>query len=374
MSKYQTLMSEKELLSLLTLQHTPNLGDGTIKKLIQQFGSAEEVLKQSKTTLLTIDGIGNHKLSAFGEDKYYAFAKEELSFIQSNDIKATTYTDIDYPQRLKYCIDGPVVLFSRGNINWNNPRIISIVGTRKITTYGEQFLKKFIKEIAPLNPLIISGFAYGVDITAHKACIDHGLQNIGVLAHGLNQVYPKVHSKYMSGVEENGGFVTDFWSRSSFVHTNFLQRNRIIAGLSEATIVIESAEKGGSLVTADFANGYNRDVFAVPGRADDKQSLGCNNLIKQQRANLMTSAADLMYILNWKLEEEQRPAIQKQLFVELTEEEKLIWRFLNENGKELMDIIALHCELPTFKIASLLLQMELKGVVRPLPGKLFELT
>lgn len=368
------LMIEIELLALLTLQHTPHLGDGTIKKLIQQFGSAQQVLKQKKSTLLDIDGIGNHKLSAFGEEKYHAYAKEELTYIKTNNITVTTYLDAAYPQRLKHCIDGPIVLFSRGNINWNNPRIISIVGTRKITTYGENFIKKLIKDLAPLNPLIISGFAYGVDITTHKACIDHGLQNIGVLAHGLNQIYPKVHSKYMKSVEENGGFVTDFWSRSSFVHTNFLQRNRIIAGISEATIVIESAEKGGSLVTADFANGYHRDVFAVPGRTDDKQSIGCNNLIKQQRANLMTSAADLIYILNWNIDEQQKPAIQKQLFVELTEEEKIVWRFLKDNGKELLDIIALNCKLPTFKIAGILLQMELKGVIRPLPGKLFELT
>ena len=366
-------MTEKELLALLTLQYTPNLGDGSIKKLLQHFGLATAVLEQKKSTLLKIDGIGEHKLKAFGNEEYHAFAKAELKFIQDNNINVCAFTDEQYPQRLKHCLDGPVLLFSRGNINWNNRRIISIVGTRKITTYGEHFIKKLIKDLTPLNPLIISGFAYGVDITTHKACIEHGLQNVGVLAHGLNQIYPKVHAKYMSDVEANGGFVTDFWSKSSFVHTNFLQRNRIIAGLSEATIVIESAEKGGSLVTADFANGYNRDVFAVPGRAEDKQSLGCNNLIKQQRANLMTSAADLIYILGWKLEQEQAPVIQKQLFVELTDEEKLVWRFLKGNGKELMDIIALNCKLPTYKIASILLQMELKGVIRPLPGKLFEI-
>lgn len=366
-------MTQTELLALLTLQHTPNLGDGTIKKLIQQFGDARSVLAQKKSTLLDIDGIGEFKLRAFGEEKYHAFAKAELDFIQAHNITVTTYLDAGYPQRLKHCIDGPIVLFSRGNINWNNPRILSIVGTRKVTTYGEQFIKKLIKDLAPLDPLIISGFAYGVDITTHKACINHGLQNIGVLAHGLNQIYPKIHSKYMKDVEAKGGFVTDFWSQSSFVHTNFLQRNRIIAGISEATIVIESAEKGGSLVTADFANGYHRDVFAVPGRATDKQSIGCNNLIKQQKANVLTTAADLIYMLNWDIEEKQKPAIQKQLFVELTEEEKVVWRFLKENGKELLDIIALNCQQPTFKIAGTLLQMELKGVVRPLPGKLFEL-
>ena len=366
-------MSEKEFIALLALQKTPHLGDASIKKLIQTFGNAIEVLQQKKSTLLNIDGIGAHRLSAFGDEVYYDAAKAELSYLQSNNIIATPYTDTSYPKRLKQCIDGPVILFSRGNIDWNNPRIISIVGTRKITTYGEQFIKNFIGEIAPLDPLIISGFAYGVDITAQKACIDHDLQNVGVLAHGLNQIYPKVHAKYMPAVEKNGGFVTDFWSSSNFVHTNFLQRNRIIAGLSEATIVVESAAKGGSLVTTEFANGYNREVFAVPGRVDDKQSIGCNNLIKQSKAHLLTTAADLVYILNWKLEQKKTVAIQKQLFVELTEEEKIVWKFLKENGKELLDIIALKCELPTFKIAGILLQMELKGIVRPLPGKLFEL-
>ncbi len=358
---------------MLTLQRIPFLGDGSIKKLIQIFGSASEVLAQKKNRLLQIDGIGEHKLQSFWDEEHHAFAKAELQHIQSNNISFTTYTDPSYPERLKHCIDGPVVLFQRGNIELSNRRILSIVGTRKITTYGKAFIDKFIEEIAPFNPIIVSGFAYGVDIAAHRACIDAGLQTIGVFAHGLNQVYPKTHSKYISGMEKNGGFFTDFWSSDAFVHTNFLRRNRIIAGLSEATLVIESAEKGGSLVTADFAVGYNRDVFAVPGRADDKLSLGCNNLIKQNKAHLCTSAADVAYILNWKLEEEAPKVIQKQLFVELTEEEKVVWRFLKEQGKEQLDIIALHCKLPTFKIASLLLQLEMKGVVRALPGKQFEL-
>ena len=364
---------ENDLLALLTLQRIPFLGDGSIKKLIQIFGSGQEVLAQKKSRLLAIDGIGEHKLQDFWNEEHNAFAKAELEYIQSNNIGVMTYTDAAYPERLKHCIDSPVVLFARGNINLDNRRIISVVGTRKVTTYGKAFIEKFIEEIAPFNPIIVSGFAYGVDITTHKACIDAGIQTIGVFAHGLNQVYPKTHSKYIPAMEKNGGFFTDFWSSDSFVHTNFLQRNRIIAGLSEATIVIESAEKGGSLVTADFAVGYNRDVFAVPGRADDKLSSGCNNLIKQNNAPLCTSAADVAYILNWKLEEETPKVVQKQLFVELTEDEKIVWRFLKENGKEQLDIIALHCKLPTFKIASLLLQMEMKGAVRALPGKLFEL-
>jgi len=367
------LASDTDLLALLTLQRIPFLGDGSIKKLIQIFGSAQEVLRQKKTRLLQVDGIGEYKLQNFWNEEHHAFAKAELEYIHSNNITVTAYTDARYPESLKHCLDGPVVLFQRGNIDLSNRRIISIVGTRKITTYGKVFLEKFIEDIAPFDPIIISGFAYGVDITAHKASIDHGLQTVGVFAHGLNQVYPKVHSKYINSMENNGGFFTDFWSSDTFVHTNFLRRNRIIAGLSEATIVIESAEKGGSLVTADFAVGYNRDVFAVPGRADDKLSLGCNNLIKQNKAHLCTSAADVAYILNWKLEDEAPKVVQKQLFVELTDDEKVVWRFLKENGKEQLDLIALNCKLPTYKIASLLLQMEMKGVVRALPGKLFEL-
>lgn len=366
-------MTHNELLALLILQRTPNLGDGTIKKLIHTFGSAEEVLKQKKSSLLKIDGIGAHKLSSFGDKSFEAFAKAELAFIENNNIKVHTYTDDEYPQRLKHCIDGPTLLFSRGAINWNNRRILSVVGTRKVTTYGKQFIKDLISQLAPLDPLIISGFAYGVDIITHKTCIKHGVQNIGVLAHGLNQVYPKIHNKYMKDVETHGGFVTDFWSSAAFVHTNFLQRNRIIAGLSEATIVIESAAKGGSLVTAEFANGYHREVFAVPGRTTDKQSIGCNNLIKQSRAHLLTSAADLLYILNWELNNEKPKSIQKQLFVELNKEEKIIWKWLQEHKKDHLDLIALNCNMPTFKIAGMLLQMEMKGVVRALPGKLFEL-
>ncbi|WP_299761626.1 DNA-processing protein DprA [uncultured Dokdonia sp.] len=365
-------MAENEFLSLLTLQHIPHLGDGSIKKLIQHFGSAEAVLQQKKEHLLKVEGIGEHKLQSFWDEKHSAFAKAELEHLQTHKIHYSCYTDNDYPQRLKHCIDGPVVLFQKGNIKLEQRKIISIVGTRKITSYGTAFVEKLIEEIAPFNPIIVSGFAYGVDITAHKAALKNNLQTIGVLAHGLDKMYPKTHSKYVKDVEKNGGFMTDFWTSDSFVHTNFLQRNRIIAGLSEATIVIESAAKGGSLVTTDFANGYHRDVFAVPGRATDPLSIGCNNLIKQHKAHVLTSAADIAYILNWKLEEEAPLPVQKKLFVTLEEDEKLIWSFLKKHGKEELDIIALHCKMPTHKIAGILLTMELKGVIRPLPGKLFE--
>ena len=205
--------------------------------------------------------------------------------------------------------------------------------------------------------------------------MENKLQTIGVLAHGLNQVYPKAHMKYVAKMEENGGFLTEFWSNSNLDKENFVRRNRIVAGMSEATVVIESAEKGGSLITAIMANDYNRDVFAVPGRTSDKYSQGCNNLIKTQRANLMTSAADLVYILNWKIDSEkynEKAVIQKQLFISLDIDEQKVYDYLQRNGKQLIDVIALECDFPIFRISSLLLNMELKGVIRPLPGKLFE--
>ncbi|RFN59100.1 DNA-processing protein DprA [Marixanthomonas ophiurae] len=367
------MLSQKELLYTLALQRTPNLGDTSAKKLLRAVGSAEAIFKEKKQNLLKVDGIGTFKLKDLNENQQLTEAEAELRFIEEEKIQYSYFLDKTYPEHLKHCLDGPILFFHSGNIDLKNKKIISIVGTRKVTTYGTTFCQNFIEELAPLNPVIVSGFAYGVDITAHKAAMDNGLQTVACLAHGLNQVYPKVHKKYVANMENNGGFITEFWSDDPFDRNNFLKRNRIIAGLSEATIVIESAEKGGSLVTADIANSYNREVFAVPGRSTDKQSQGCNNLIKKQQAHLLTNAADLIYQLGWEVEEKDKKSQQTQLFVELTEEEKKVYHFLKQKDKELLDIIALECQIPTFKAATILLNMELKGVVRPLPGKLFQL-
>lgn len=365
-------MKEDQLIDILTLQHVPKIGSTTAKKLITYCGTAEAVLKEKKTNLLKIDGIGTITIEGLFDSIHKEEAEKELQFIKENDIDFSYFLDNDYPEKLKHCIDGPILLFKNGNINLENKRIISIVGTRKITTSGIAFCEKLVEELALFNPIIVSGFAYGTDITAQKAALNNNLQTIGCLAHGLNQIYPKVHKKYVSDIENHGGFMTDFWSSDTFDRNNFLKRNRIIAGLSEATIVIESAEKGGSLVTADIANSYDREVFAVPGRITDSQSVGCNNLIKFQKAHLLSNPMDVPYLLDWELKEKAKSTVQKQLFVELDDEEKIIYNFLKTKDKEQLDIIALECILPTYKVASILLNMELKGVVRPLPGKLFE--
>jgi len=358
-------MISDDLQYVLALQKVEGVGDIVAKKLINHCGSAREVFNSKSQHLKSIDGVGDVLIKNLKDKTVHEKAEQELKFIEAEKIDFCYYQNENYPDRLKHCI-------TAGNLDFSNRKMISIVGTRQITSYGTEFCKKLIEDLAVFNPIIVSGFAYGVDIIAHQAAMDNNLQTIGVLAHGLNQIYPKTHKKYVAKMEQNGGFLTEFWSNSNPDKENFVRRNRIVAGMSEATIVIESAEKGGSLITANIANDYSRDVFAVPGRTTDKFSQGCNDLIKTQRANLMTSAADLIYNLNWELESKPTKSVQKQLFVSLDNDEQKIYDYLQKNGKQLLDVIALDCDFPIFKISSILLNMELKGVIRPLPGKLFE--
>ena len=372
MLKTKTPMNTPQLLHALALQAVPNIGDITAKKLIQHCGSPEAVFKESKANLSKIDGIGLLTVKNIDPPKQLEAAEKELNFIEKNAIQALYFEDSNYPFKLKHCIDGPIVLFQKGNIDWEQRPIISVVGTRKITTYGLAQCEKIIETLAVFNPIIVSGFAYGTDIKAHKTALKHQLQTVGCLAMGLQKTYPKDHLKYRNLIENQGGFVTDFWSTSVMDPSNFLRRNRLIAGLSEATIVIESAEKGGSLATATMALGYNREVFALPGRITDSQSQGCHNLIKTKSAHLVSTPADIPYILNWSLET-QKKVVQKKLFVELDTDEKRVFNYLKNQGKSALDVIAIACDMPTSKAAYLLLNLELKGVSRPLPGKEFEL-
>lgn len=364
-------MSDQDLFYLLALLKVDGVGDIMAKKLLTHCGNAESIFSAKTNQLAAIDGVGSFLLKSLKDKTIFEKANKELEFIKSGDIQVSFYQDEHYPDRLKHCFDSPVLLFKSGNIDLKNRKIISIVGTRQITSYGTEFCRSLIEDLSPLNPVIVSGFAYGVDIVAHQFAMDHNLQTIGVLAHGLNQIYPRTHKKYVARMMEHGGFITEFWSSSNPDKEKFVRRNRIVAGMTEATIVIESADKGGSLITANFANDYNRDVFAVPGRVTDTYSKGCNNLIKMQKANVLTSAADLVYMLNWDIENKSK-AVQKQLFVELEDDEQIIYEYLLKNGKEFLDTIALQCNFPIYKISGILINMELKGVIRPLPGKLFE--
>ena len=364
-------MKTQDLIYLLALQKVVGIGDINAKKLIKYCGSAEAVFNEKPVNLLKIEGFGTHKIKGL-KDKSLLLdkAEKELEFIRKNNIKVDSFACKDYPEKLRHATDSPLLIFQKGTINFKQQRVISIVGTRNITNYGRTFLKTLFKEIAKYNPLIVSGLAYGIDILAHQLALEHNLQTVAVLAHGLDSVYPSKHSQEALNMQENGGLITDFWSGTKPERNNFVKRNRIVAGISQATIVIESAEKGGSLITADLANSYNREVFALPGRVSDLYSKGCNNLIKTNKAALLQSGKDLAYLLNW--EKIEKKATQTQLFVELDSNETIIYNYLLKEGKQTLDIIALHNNLPIYRISSILLNMELKGVIRPLHGKLFE--
>ena len=366
------LLKEEELLAILRLQKSKGIGDVIAKKLIVNVGDAEQVFKEKTSILEKINGVGAHSLKHLFDKESLLLAEKELDYILKNNYEYSYFLDNDYPKNLQNCIDSPILFFKDGNINLENEKIISVVGTRNMSSYGRDFINNLIDELAEYNQVIVSGFAYGVDICAHKAAMKHNLQTIGVLAHGFEQIYPKVHKKYINQVNENGGFITEFWSEEQPLRENFLKRNRIVAGISKATIIIESAAKGGSLVTADIANSYNRDVFAVPGRTTDIYSKGCNDLIKNNKAHLLTSSSDIVKMLNWDIQEQPK-VIQKQLFVDLNDNEQKIYDLLFEKGALVLDVIALECNIPIFNLSSILLQMELKGVVKPLPGKMFEI-
>jgi len=259
----------------------------------------------------------------------------------------------------------------KGNVDLNSGRFISVVGTRNMTNYGKDFCENLIEEIAPYNPTIISGLAYGIDITAHKAAIKYNLQNIAIVAHGLNIIYPKVHTNIALQIQQKGALISEFTSTSIPDREHFPQRNRIIAGLSKTTIVIEAAKKGGALITAELANDYNRDVFALPGRIGDLFSEGCNNLIKNDKAILLNSPSDIIDYLGW--ESKTKESIQKNLFVETTPDEDVVIQAMGNNKIDL-DELALKINIPIHKLVSILLGLELKGLVKPSRGKIYHLT
>ena len=346
----------------------PGIGDISAKKLIAAFGSAQASFTASAKELQAA-GLKQDQISAL-RNLSFETVQRELTFIRENGIQAHLPSDEGYPYRLRHIPDAPIILFSKGNLNLTGRRVISIVGTRNLSLAGAAFCRELIESLSPLDPVIVSGLAFGADITAHQTAVSCGLQTIGVVAHGLDRIYPHRHTSFArTMVEMRGGILTEFTIGTEPMKQNFVQRNRIVAGLSEATVVIESAEKGGSLITANLANDYNREVFAVPGRPGDALAHGCNNLIKSQKAHMITSAADLVYIMGW--ETRQKP-VQKRLFVELGNLEQRIYDYLLAKGREMIDVIANDCGLPIFELSPTLLDMELKGVVRPLPGKFFE--
>ena len=364
-----------DLLYQLALTEIPNIGWVQAKILAQHFGEADKIFKAKQSLLEKIEGIGLIRANSIKCFSDFSKAEEEIKFIQKFRIKPLFITDKEYPQRLLNCYDPPTLLFYKGSANLNASKIISIIGTRTHTEYSKKVTDELIEDLSALNIFIVSGMAYGVDAMAHKAALKNNLPTVGVLGHGLDQIYPPDHSNLAKEIVKNGGgLLTEFRSQTNPDKHNFPTRNRIVAGMSDATIVIESGIKGGSMVTAELANGYNKDVFAFPGKVTDSKSAGCNYLIKANKAMLLTDAQQLIEIMGWE-EKSQKSKVksQKEIFIELSKEEKIIVDILNEKDTVHIDEINLRSGLSSSAIAAAILNLELQNVVSRLPGKMYKL-
>ena len=306
-------------------------------------------------------------------------AEKELEFDESHRIKPLVFNDDDYPQRLRECEDAPLVVYYRGTADLNKQRIISVVGTRHCTVYGQEIISKFISQLKELCPdvLVVSGLAYGVDIQAHRNALKNGFETVGVLAHGLDYLYPTAHRDTATEMLKQGGLLTEFMTSTNADKINFVRRNRIIAGTADATIVVESAAHGGGLITADIANSYGREVFAFPGNIGMPYSEGCNNLIRDNKAALITSAEDFVKTMGWeqdaKLKKVREKGIERQMFPELTDDETRIVNTLQHTNDLQANIISVKCGLPISTVASTLFNLELKGIVRLYAGGVYHL-
>ena len=364
-------MNDEEIKYTIALYLTKGIGLQRSKKLITSFGSAKKVFEARRFDLIRVAGLGNSSLKDFPSTKALEIAENELEFIKKNDIHFIRFDSDEYPFLLKQLYDCPLYLSIKGNFSLNSNRCISIVGTRNMTNYGKDFCENLVEQLAPYNPTIVSGLAYGVDITAHKSAIKYKLQNFAVVAHGLSQIYPKTHYNYAKQIREKGAIISEFLSSEIPNREHFPQRNRIIAGISKTTIVIEAAKKGGALITAELANDYNRDVFALPGRVGDINSEGCNNLIRHNQAILLNSPSDIIKYLGWD-ESKNVKSFQKSLFIETTKEEDDILKELTIK-ETTVDELSIKLNIPVFKIVPILLDLELKELIKPLTGKRFKL-
>ncbi|HEX7904091.1 MAG TPA: DNA-processing protein DprA [Chitinophagaceae bacterium] len=365
---------QNDLLYQIALSLTPNIGPVQAKILIEQLGSAEAIFKTKATQLKSIEGIGEIRANSIKGFSKFAEAEDEIKFIEKYNIVPLFITDKNYPQRLLNCYDSPELLYYKGNADLNTSKIVSIVGTRNHTDYGKQLTEKLVKELAEQHVLVVSGLAYGIDAIAHKAALKNNLQTVGVLAHGLDQIYPTHHSSLAKDMIKEGGLLTEFRSRTNPDKHNFPTRNRIVAGMSDATIVIETGIKGGSMITAELANSYNKDVFAFPGKITDSKSVGCNFLIKSNKATLLTEAKELVELMGWEEKSRKSTArAQKEFFIELSQEEKIVINILKEKDGVHIDELNYKSGLSSSAVAAAMLNLELQNVILSLPGKIYQL-
>jgi len=367
--------NESKLFYQIALTQINGVGDIIARNLLEIMGSEEAVFKSGRKALMDIKGIASKTVDEILNPDVLRKAEEELKFVEKNKIITYFYTDENYPLRLRECPDAPLLLYYKGNTDLNASKIISIVGTRKSTDYGNSFCDDFLRDISAQVPdaLIVSGLAYGIDIQAHRSALKHNLPTVGVLAHGLDRIYPSTHRKTAVQMVGQGGLLTEFKSTTEPDKFNFVRRNRIVAGMADAVIVVESDVKGGSLITADIANSYNKDVFALPGRVTDTYSKGCNKLIVMNKAGVLLSGADFLEQMNWGTSSKDNSPKQKTLFLDLSDEQQQIYNVLSGTETVHVNLLSIETGIPVSQLFFTLFEMEMSGIIKPLPGGVYKL-
>lgn len=365
---------DQNRLSLLALHFIPGIGNYIARQLVSYCGSAEKVFKTPKGKLQKIPGIGDVTADAIIKGKPFSNAEKEWKKAEKENVQLIFFVDKNYPSRLKQISDAPSLLYVKGNVNFENPKAVAIVGTRKATDYGKFCVDELVSGLQKHSPLIISGLAYGIDIQAHKQALKNNLSTLGVMGSGIDFMYPAAHAETAKKMLEHGGVITENPFGTKPDAHNFPARNRIIAGLCDALIVVEAAKKGGALITAEIANTYNKDVLAFPGNIGRSYSEGCNTLIKSNKANLITSVQDLEYIMNWSIDIKNPKKKESFVFDSYEPDEQIILKLLIENNNQMMiDELSWRSGLPISKLASLLLNLEFKGVLSAMPGKIYKI-
>jgi DNA processing protein len=355
-------------IDLMALAMTPDIGPITSRTLISYCGSAHEVFKSGRKQLRRIPGIGGRSVEKIMKSQYHRQAEKELSYCQKHDIRVIAYTDPLYPERLRQIESAPILLYVRGNTELNPPRVLGVVGTRQATPYGLAQCAKIIKEVERYGCVIVSGLAYGIDSCAHKASIANNMVTWGVMGNGMDRIYPSIHRKLAAEmVDCRGCLITEFPSFVKADRERFPARNRILASLCDAILVVESKARGGSMITADFAFDYNRDVFALPGRSTDEKSAGCLSLIRSNKAALIRNGTDIAKSLFWDVEHSGKSQ-QSELFYDLEPDEKELLNILDKGRPVHLQELIVKSGIPSSKLVGTLLKLEFKEVIRALPG------
>lgn len=363
---------KEELVFELSLLRVPNIGAVHARLLLEAFGSASKIFQAPKKALESLEGIGTARARNIKSFQDFHLAQKEIAFIEKFNIRPIFIFDPDYPKRLLNCYDPPTMLFFKGAADLNHNRILSIVGTRKNTDYGKEATEKLIRELAPFQPIIISGLAFGIDTIAHKACIRNSVPTLAVLAHGLHTIYPYENAQLAKEMLYSGGLLSEFPSGTDPDRHHFPSRNRVVAGIADAVVVIETGIRGGSMITAELADSYNREVFALPGRNSDPRSEGCNLLIREQKAVLLSSGEELAKSLGWLDKKPVNRPVQPELFAALSEEEKILIRLIEQSESMHVDQLLIQSGLSTSQFATALLNLEISNMVSCLPGKRYK--